>query len=62
MAAVPVIGVVDAPGTRLPVQFVKMVCTTTGMAGCNLKINIVGCVGLSSIDFLFHLIIKSKKL
>ena len=31
------------------------------MAGCNLKINIVGYVGLS-IDFLLYLIIKSKKL
>ena len=31
------------------------------MASCNLKINIVGYVGLS-IDFLLHLIIKSKKL
>ena len=32
----------------------------TSMASCNLKINIVGYVGLS-IDFLLHLIIKSKK-
>ena len=31
------------------------------MAGCNLKTNIVGYVGLS-IDFLLHLIIKSKKI
>ena len=29
------------------------------MAGCNLKINIVGYAGLSK-DFLLHLIIKSK--